>query len=265
MNDELFDLLWQAGYSPVRRGASLFMLCPFHNDADPSLGIKDNRWHCFGCHKSGTVDYLLEELGIKERPESDILQIETERVISLIANRLGELEGLPKDFKLFSKKFRNINKQVLDEFECGVSELYQDELIFPIYSEQGTLAGFIRHKPNEKYKYNYFNGYLPYNLNRVVPTNLLLVEGIFDLLSVYQAGHQNVLALLGTGNVWKVVQYLRKIKAKNVKILFDGDNAGITAAKKMHDLYPQSTILRMPEGQDPNSIKQDKLERIIKQ
>jgi DNA primase len=266
MSNELFNILWEAGLNPKRSGGSIFICCIYHNETDASLSIKDNRFHCFGCSKSGTLDRLLEDLEIINKPEYDVVQLESERLLTLVTNKLGELEGLPKDYKLFNKSFRGIRKEILNEFECGTSKLYGDgeELLFPIYTEQGNLGGFIRHIINGKYKNTFFNGYLPFNLNRVVSTNLLLVEGIFDLLSVYQAGYKNVLALLGTGNVWKVAQYLKKIKAKNVRILFDGDDPGYAAAKKMHEIYPQSTILELPYGEDPNSIDQDQLERIIR-
>ncbi len=43
-----------------RKGAWLFWRCPFHDDSVPSLGVKDGRYHCFGCQASGdAVDWLV--------------------------------------------------------------------------------------------------------------------------------------------------------------------------------------------------------------
>ena len=31
------------------------VLCPFHDDHNPSMGIKNNRYHCFACGEKGDV------------------------------------------------------------------------------------------------------------------------------------------------------------------------------------------------------------------
>lgn len=35
-------------------------ICPFHNEKTPSMSFKNNRFHCFGCDKSGdTIDFVM--------------------------------------------------------------------------------------------------------------------------------------------------------------------------------------------------------------
>lgn len=56
----LQSVLERYGYRPDRSG---FLCCPFHaGDRDASLKVyKDNTWHCFGCHKYGSViDWVME-------------------------------------------------------------------------------------------------------------------------------------------------------------------------------------------------------------
>ena len=56
----LSDVLSRYGFQPDRRG---YINCPFHpGDRDASLRVyKDNTWHCFGCHKYGSViDFVME-------------------------------------------------------------------------------------------------------------------------------------------------------------------------------------------------------------
>ncbi len=51
------------GLEYTQKGGSIRMLCPFHEDTDPSLSItleatgdaKPNTWHCFGCKKKGSI------------------------------------------------------------------------------------------------------------------------------------------------------------------------------------------------------------------
>ncbi len=45
---------------PVRRsGGWSFWRCPFHADSDPSFGVKDEKFYCYGCQKRGDiVDWL---------------------------------------------------------------------------------------------------------------------------------------------------------------------------------------------------------------
>lgn len=56
----LTDILSRYGFQPDHRG---YINCPFHpGDRNASLRIyKDNTWHCFGCHKYGSViDFVME-------------------------------------------------------------------------------------------------------------------------------------------------------------------------------------------------------------
>lgn len=54
---DLFDVQFR------RSGHNLVGLCPFHNERTPSfyVFVKQNRAHCFGCHKSvDTIDAYME-------------------------------------------------------------------------------------------------------------------------------------------------------------------------------------------------------------
>ena len=253
MMSDVYDLLSNYGYSPKQKGSWVFINCPWHMEDTPSLGIKDNFFKCYGCNKTGSIQYLLQELGIIEVPEIDEIQILQESLINSVVNKLTQLTGLPQDAQAFTHDYRGITKETYKKFDVFTSNFYPDEIMFPIYYE-AELKGIIRKPLNGKYIVNFYEGYTPFNLANVFPTNLILVEGIFDALSVWQAGYKNVLAILGTANVFKIKNILTKINAKGVKILFDGDSAGIIAAKKMSEMYPGCKIIEMPEGTDPNSL-----------
>jgi DNA primase len=58
------DILDYYGLKPSRSG---HIVCPFHPDTDPSLKVysDQNRWHCFGCGRGGSViDFVMHMEGV---------------------------------------------------------------------------------------------------------------------------------------------------------------------------------------------------------
>ncbi len=84
----------------------------------------------------------------------------------------------------------------------------------------------------------------------------LLVEGYTDVISLHQSGVENVVASSGTA---LTVEQIRLIKryTKNIKILYDGDPAGIKAALRGMDMILEEDmnvkIVQFPLGEDPDS------------
>jgi DNA primase len=84
----------------------------------------------------------------------------------------------------------------------------------------------------------------------------ILVEGYTDVISLHQSGIENVVASSGTS---LTVDQIRLIKryTNNVKVLYDGDPAGIKAAIRGLDLILEQDmnvrLVTLPEGEDPDS------------
>jgi len=84
----------------------------------------------------------------------------------------------------------------------------------------------------------------------------ILVEGYTDVISLHQSGIENVVASSGTS---LTVDQIRLIKryTPNVKVLFDGDSAGIKAALRGIDMLLEQDvnvrIVLLPDGEDPDS------------
>lgn len=84
-----------------------------------------------------------------------------------------------------------------------------------------------------------------------------LVEGYTDVISLYQAGIENVVASSGTS---LTVEQIRQIKryTQNITILYDGDNAGIKASFRGIDMILEEgmnvKVLLFPGGDDPDSF-----------
>lgn len=148
---------------------------------------------------------------------------------------------------------------------------YRGRIIFPIHNQSGKVLGFgarvirsndkspkyINSPKNELYsksKILYGLYFAKTAIDRL--DECLLVEGYTDVVSLHQAGIENVVASGGTA---LTVDQLRLIKkyTKNLTILYDGDGAGIKAALRGLDLAIeeglQVKLALIPDNEDPDS------------
>jgi DNA primase len=145
-------------------------------------------------------------------------------------------------------------------------------VIFPIHNLTGKIIGFGgRILDQTKSKAKYLNSpeseiYIKskslygifYAKNAIAKSdNCLLVEGYTDVISMIQAGIENVVASSGTS---LTVDQIRMIKryTDNITILFDGDKAGIAASLRGIDLILEEgmnvRVVLFPDGSDPDSF-----------
>jgi len=150
-------------------------------------------------------------------------------------------------------------------------EIFRDRLIFPIFNVSGRIVGFGGRGIDDYIQPKYLNspetpifkkGESLYGLcqskERIRSKGeVLLVEGYFDLLSIYQCGFDNICAPLGTALTEPQATLLSRY-AKRVMILFDGDLSGIKAALRAIGLLINAQvdvhIVLLPEDSDPDSI-----------
>ena len=89
--------------------------------------------------------------------------------------------------------------------------------------------------------------------------SLILVEGFLDLIVPYQFGVRNVVASLGTALTPDQVRFLGRF-ARKVVVNYDGDNAGVQAAKKAIEILLaedlEVKVLVLPDGSDPDEFIQ---------
>jgi len=83
-----------------------------------------------------------------------------------------------------------------------------------------------------------------------------LVEGYTDVLSMHQAGIENVVASSGTALTPDQIRLIKRF-TPNITVLYDGDPAGIKASIRGIDLILEEglnvKVLLLPEGEDPDS------------
>lgn len=147
---------------------------------------------------------------------------------------------------------------------------FRGRLIFPVLDIQGKPIAFGgRTLKDEDAKYinspetaAYVKGRNLFGLNLTrdeIRRNgfVILVEGFLDLIVPYQFGVRNVVASLGTALTPDQVRLLSRF-ARKVVVNYDGDNAGVQAAKKSIEILLaedlEVKILVLPDGSDPDEF-----------
>lgn len=248
----LKHILYNHGIEYKHSGSNLMICCPFHGEKTPSLSIRQDGWHCFGCGLNGSLTKLFVELGIMETPTFDLLLHKQSSLVNKIADKVAGILGIPSDAMPYPNKFKGITPETLKYFGVFQSKHYKDKLVIPIYYSQ-QLRGLVKRSFTGGYEVQFYNGYCPFNINKVNSNKIIITEGVFDAFSVYQAGFTNVIASLSASNSHPLVKWLKNINASDVFILYDGDAPGRKNAITLNSLYPDSTILNLPDDEDPNS------------
>jgi len=96
-------------------------------------------------------------------------------------------------------------------------------------------------------------------------SSLVLVEGMFDMLNLYDKGLENAVCCFGTNTLQNnTKQKLLPFKAQGVThiyIMFDGDEAGQKAARLLKPLIEECgfivEIVDLPDGTDPGELSQE--------
>ena len=180
-------------------------------------------------------------------------------------------EALKNGYQLEHLIMTGLTKQS----ESGkIFDFYRGRVIFPIYDKLGKPVGFggrILKKDEKTAKYfnspespiyhksNVLYGF--YQAQRAIKSqdNVYLVEGYTDVLSMVQAGIENVVATSGTAFPDGQIRLL-KSKTNNVTVLRDGDKAGINAALKDINILLGNgfnvSVVMLPDGEDPDSFAQ---------
>ncbi|NIG53698.1 DNA primase [Chitinophaga sp. Cy-1792] len=151
---------------------------------------------------------------------------------------------------------------------------YRGRVIFPIHNQSGKVLGFgarilvksdkapkyINSPENEIYVKSrvlygtYFARHAIDKLNEC-----LLVEGYTDVISLHQAGVENVVASSGTSLTQDQLRLIKKY-TNNLTIIYDGDAAGIKAALRGLDMAIEEglnvKLVLLPEKEDPDSYIQ---------
>ena len=188
----------------------------------------------------------------------------------------------PADTSIFAKEYKEAglyfnNAKILGLGYVGrgfVKDRYAGRLIFPWFNTAGKVVGFGARKLDERthgVDPKYINSqeseifhknselYGLYQAkNAIMKTGkVYMVEGYTDVLAFHQAGIENVVANSGTALTQLQVMLLARF-CKTVTLIYDSDEAGLRATLRAIPMLLKAgmsvQILRLPEGEDPDSF-----------
>ncbi|HEQ65292.1 MAG TPA: DNA primase [bacterium] len=165
---------------------------------------------------------------------------------SLLIKHLQKKANFDEATLLQSGLFTKKSNELRDKF--------QNRIMFPIRNQKGKIIGFTgRVLPGNDFGPKYMNSpetpifskknsvYGIYEARQEIRKEnlVILCEGSTDVISAHQIGIKNIVAPLGTALTIEQVSLLKKF-TKSALILFDNDDAGISAAERAFVLFSQA-------------------------
>ena len=158
------------------------------------------------------------------------------------------------------------------ENNAPLIDRFRGRVIFPVHTLSGKVVAFggrilkkaenvgkyVNSPESEVYsKSNELYG-IYFAKNAIVKQDkCFLVEGYTDVISMHQAGIENVVASSGTALTHGQIRMIHRF-SENITVLYDGDAAGIKAAMRGIDLLLEDgmniKVVLLPDGEDPDSF-----------
>ncbi|MDD4591091.1 MAG: DNA primase [Parabacteroides sp.] len=172
----------------------------------------------------------------------------------------------------YKKEFLEKTGLVIVYDNGNVNDRFRGRVMFPVHTLSGKVVAFggrvlkkeektakyvnspeseIYHKSNELYG-------IFFAKQAIVKADCcFLVEGYTDVISMHQAGIENVVASSGTALTQGQIRLIHRF-TNNITVLYDGDAPGIKAALRginlLLDAGMHVKVLLLPDGEDPDSF-----------
>jgi DNA primase len=211
---------------------------------------------------------------------------------SLELFKIGYAPNLPNGLQKFliGKKGYKIEDLVkaglVSSQNINPYDFFRDRLIFPLKDHRGNFVGFsgrtvgvweagksfgpkYMNTPETKV---YYKGDLLYGLEVTKEAikrqnRAIIVEGELDLISSYQVGIENVVAIKGSALTETQVKLLKRF-CDDVTLTLDTDLAGDMAARRGIEVADAHGLniraVRLPEGKDPDELARKNPEELKK-
>ena len=268
-------LLDQLKIAHTSKGADFLVSClnVEHVDSNPSMRIDkiSGMYNCFTCNHKGN---LLTDYGYNPSV-LDAASIKLKRKISKLL--VGALT-VPDGAMIFKHEHRGISPATYAAFGAFTHETYEGRIVFPITSREDHIVAFLgRYTHSDATpKYKVFPDNTPLPLFPPKPDiykgSIILVEGLFDVLNMYEHGVMNVVAAFGTATRFKQIaddlQRYEILGVNKVYLMFDGDKAGQVSSKKLEHLIPERfnpERIELPEDVDPGMLDKQQIDYMMKE
>ncbi len=225
-----------------------------------------------------TAHFYLDNLN-SGKADKHVEYILRRKIPSHIVRRFGmgaslNFQDLPR--YLLSKGYERqdiIDSGVVNETEGRLSDAQGGRLIFPIINAMDEVIAFGGRKLEKTNFAKYVNtretivfnkSKSLYNVNLLKKlkktqtiSNVIVVEGYMDTLSLYEAGFKNVVASMGTSLTQEQARLIKRY-SDNVLISYDGDGAGQKANMRGLDILKSAglnvKVVPLTDGLDPDDV-----------
>ena len=279
---ELAKVLFFYGLIPDVNTSEYKIVCPFHEDMNPSLivNLEKGNWYCFGCNKSGNAYDFVEGIETKRGIKGIKLlkrffhilnskkverlkynpKIKTKKESEELYNMAWDYYyGLQRiDWKTTDieeavevKRYmlkRGFKASTLNKAQAKITYNKQYQLIFPML-DNGEFKGWVCRtnipEVEQKRKYLYNGGFLRRNTlvgNYAGCNYVFVVEGFMDRLKFVQNGVDNVVAILGWKMSREQEKKLRDAKVEYIISALDNDTCGRKGTEYLKSIFPGKVI-----------------------
>ena len=271
---KVVDLLEERRIEFKSSGRDYLVKCinPEHDDKNPSMRI-DNITGIFNCFSCGLKGNIFKTFGAP----ANFLDIKRQRLSDAIEEKRSSSVGLPfpKGHTPYIGNWRNIRPDTYKHFDAFLHHETQfvGRVVFPIRDITGKVVAFNgRHMTlSEKLKYMIYppQAKLPLYPSKVKPIKgkVILVEGIFDMINLFDKGLSNVICCFGTNNVdMDKLSILKMQDIMGIDIIFDGDDPGQRAAENVQILAERTGFvtrnINLGQNIDPGSLAGDQIKKL---
>lgn len=179
---------------------------------------------------------------------------------------------------------RGLEKETIEFFGVGYCNkgIMKDRIAIPIHNSSGELVAYIGRlagdPPDEETpKYKLPAGFLKslevFNLHTVKEGarkgSLILVEGLFDCMKVWQAGYKNVVSLIGSSLSEEQEKLIVEAIEKNGKVflMFDEDEAGWACRTDVLERLSKKVFIKTvelgEEGLQPDKLPEEEIKKLL--
>ena len=154
-----------------------------------------------------------------------------------------------------------------------LKDLFTDRIMFPIHDASGFIVGFSGriYKDSHENEPKYVNSpeslvfkksQVLYHFHQakrdmVKSKRVVLFEGFMDVIAAYRAGITDGVCSMGTALTREQAQLIKSV-ASHARICYDGDEAGIKAAKRAIEVLEEkglhTEVVLLPEKMDPDDF-----------
>ena len=185
-------------------------------------------------NENGYSDEYLKETGLVIASDNKMIDRFRGRIIFPIKSIAGRVLG-------FGGRIIDSNKKIAKYINSPESKIYnKSKILYGIYESKQFI---------------------------VKDDTCLLVEGYMDVIQLHEHGIKNVLASSGTSLTKDQIILIKRL-TRNIIVLFDGDQAGLSASLRSIDMILEEglnvKICSFPEGDDPDSfVRKNRKEKML--